>query len=92
MADASTHPFANREVRIRRREERNLFRRRLMPMMWFLSAVGSAGLLVLFGYYLLYHEWPYQAAGPCFMLVALPFVFMAIGWVRGHHDRRLEEP
>lgn len=88
----SNHPFSDRQTRIERREERNLFRRRLLPLAWVLCAAGAAGLLVATGHYLIYGEWPYHYAGPFTALAALPFVLIAVGWLRGHHNRRLEEP
>jgi len=84
--------FDHRETRMRRREERNLFRRRLLPLTWALSVVGLAGLVVLGGYYLLYEEWLYGIAGPFLALAVLPLVMTAVGWLRGHNHDRLEEP
>ena len=63
QSNVSDHPFTNRETRIKRREERNMFRRRLLPLAWALSFVGYAGLLILGAYLLLYGEWLYQYAG-----------------------------
>lgn len=88
----SRHPFSDRETRINRREERNLFRRRLLPLAWVLAAAGGAGLLVAAGTWLIHGEWPYSFAGPFAALAVLPFVLLAVGWIRGHHSRRLEEP
>jgi hypothetical protein len=47
----SDHPFDNRETRIRRREERNMFRRNLLPVAWALSVIGFGGLSILAGYF-----------------------------------------
>jgi lipid-A-disaccharide synthase-like uncharacterized protein len=88
----SQHPFTNRERRLRRREERNLFRRKLLPLTWFISALGSVGVLVLVGYYLIHGEWLYQFAGLFIALAVLPLIMTAVGWLRGHHNDRLEEP
>lgn len=88
----SDHPFTNRETRIRRREERNLFRRKLLPLTWAVSTIGFAGLLVLGGYYLIYGEWLYQIAGLFIALAVLPFVMTLVAWSRGHNSDRLEEP
>ncbi len=88
----SNHPFSQRETRINRREERNLFRRRLIPIAWIVSAVGWAGLLVATGAWLIYGEWPYSFAGLFAALAALPFVLIVVGWLRGHRSDRLEEP
>lgn len=88
----SKHPFSDRETRINRREERNLFRQRLLPLAWVLAAAGGAGLLVAAGTWLIHGEWPYSFAGPFAALAVLPFVLLAVGWMRGHHSRRLEEP
>lgn len=86
------HPFANREIRIHRREERNLFRRKLLPFAWVFSVAGLAGLLVLGGYYLLHGEWLYQIAGLFVGLAILPLVLILVAWFRGHYSGRLEEP
>jgi len=88
----SDHRFSNRETRIKRREERNLFRRKLLPIAWAISTIGFAGLLILVAYYLLYDEWPYQWAGPCIALAVLPMILTLVGWSRGHNSGRLEEP
>jgi len=86
------HPFSNREIRIQRREERNLFRRKLLPLAWVVSTLGFAGLLVLGTYYLLYQEWLYQFAGLFIALSILPVVLTVVSWLRGHRNHRLEEP
>lgn len=86
------HLFSNREIRIKRREERNLFRYRLLPLAWIISAVGAAGLLVATGVWLIQGEWPYRFAGPFAALITLPFILMIISLLRGHHSKRLEEP
>ena len=86
------HPFTNRETRIKRREERNLFRRKLLPITWAISTVGYASLLVLGAYYLLYSEWLYQVAGLFIALAILPLALTLVSFSRGHHSRRLEEP
>ena len=92
LSSMSDHPFSNRETRIKRREERNLFRRKLLPIAWAISTIGFAGLLIAVAYYLLYDEWPYQLAGPFLALAVLPFVLTLVSWSRGHHSDRLEEP
>jgi hypothetical protein len=84
--------FKNREVRIKRREERNTFRRKLLPMAWALAPVGAVGLLIIGAYYLLYGEWLYQFVGLALALVLLPLVLSVIGWLRGHTSDALEEP
>ncbi|MEX1045461.1 MAG: hypothetical protein WEC73_04975 [Chthoniobacterales bacterium] len=88
----SDHPFSNRETRIKRREERNLFRRKLLPLAWVISTLGVAGLLILGAYYLLYDEWLYQYAGLAITLAILPVALTLVGWLRGHRNDRLEEP
>lgn len=88
----SDHPFCNRETRIHRREERNLFRRRLLPLAWALSTIGFAGLLILGAYYLLYGEWVYQISGLFITLAVLPLVLSLVSLLRGHRSHRLEEP
>jgi CBS domain containing-hemolysin-like protein len=88
----SDHPFDNRETRIRRREERNMFRRNLLPVAWALSIIGFGGLLILAGYFFFHGEWLYQYAGLSIALAILPVVLTFISWMRGHHSDRLEEP
>lgn len=88
----SQHSFDNRETRIKRREERNTFRRKLLPIAWMLSIGGYAGLVILGGYFLLYGEWLYQYAGLSIALAILPVALTLVGWLRGHHSERLEEP
>lgn len=88
----SEHPFTNRETRIKRREERNMFRRRLLPLAWAFSSVGFAGLLILGVYFLLYDEWLYQIAGLFITLAVLPIALTLVSWLRGHNSSRLEEP
>ena len=88
----SAHPFDNRETRIKRREERNLFRRKLLPLTWVISTLGVAGLLILGAYYLLYGEWLYQYAGLSIALAILPVTLTLVSWLRGHRNHRLEEP
>ena len=88
----SDHPFDNRETRIKRREERNTFRRKLLPIAWVVSTGGFAGLLILSGYLFFYGEWLYQYAGLFIALAILPFVLTLVSWLRGHHSDRLEEP
>ena len=92
QSNVSNHPFTNRETRIKRREERNMFRRRLLPLAWALSLVGFAGLLILGAYLLLYGEWLYQYAGLAITLAILPFILTLVSWLRGHNSNRLEEP
>jgi ABC-type multidrug transport system fused ATPase/permease subunit len=84
--------FDNRETRINRREERNLFRLKLMPVAWFLSAIGAAGLLILGAYYMLYGDWLHHFSGLFVALAILPFVLTLVGWLRGHSNPDLEEP
>jgi len=84
--------FKNREVRIRRREERNTFRRKLLPMAWAISLLGLLGLAVLGVYFLLYGEWLYQFVGLAWALALLPVVLSILGWMRGHSSNELEEP
>lgn len=88
----SYHPFDNRETRIKRREERNTFRRKLLPIAWVFSIGGFAGLVILGGYFLIYGEWLYQYAGLSIALAILPIVMTCVGWLRGHHSDQLEEP
>ena len=88
----SDHRFSNRETRIKRREERNLFRRKLLPISWAISSIGVAGLLIAVAYYFLYGEWPYEWSGPFIALAVLPMVLTLVGWSRGHHSDQLEEP
>ena len=88
----SDHPFNNRETRIKRREERNTFRRRLLPIAWVVSIGGFAGLLILSGYLFFYGEWLYQYAGLSIALAILPVVLTFVSWMRGHNSDRLEEP
>jgi hypothetical protein len=88
----SEHPFTNRETRIKRREERNLFRRKLLPLAWVTSTLGVAGLIILGAYYLLYGEWLYQYAGLPIALIILPVALTLVSWLRGHRNHRLEEP
>lgn len=84
--------FKNREVRIKRREERNTFRRKLLPMAWAISPVGLVGLLIIGAYRLLYGEWLYQFVGLALGLALLPIVLGFVGWLRGHASESLEEP
>lgn len=88
----SERRFENREIRINRREERNLFRLKLIPVSWLLAIVGLAGLAVLGAYYLLYGEWLHHWSGPCIALAILPLVLYLVGWLRGHTNPDLEEP
>lgn len=84
--------FRNREVRIKRREERNTFRRKLLPMAWAIAPVGLVGLIIIGAYHLLYHEWLYQFIGLALALTILPVILSVIGWLRGHSSDSLEEP
>ena len=86
------HPLADRETRIQRREERNLFKRRLLPLAWVLGALGLLGLLASGLHLLIYDEWPYQVSGLFVALTSLPFVLIVIGFFRGHYSDRLHEP
>ncbi len=61
-------------------------------MAWVVCAVGSAGLLMAAGDYLIHGEWPYHYAGLFTAFAVLPFVLIAVGWLRGHNNRRIEEP
>lgn len=88
----SERRFENRETRINRREERNLFRRKLIPVAWVISAVGLIGLLVLGTYYMLYGDWLHQFSGLFVALAILPPVLYVVGWLRGHSNPDLEEP
>lgn len=84
--------FKNREKRIKRREERNTFRRKLMPMAWAVAPIGLVGLLIIGAYWLLYGEWLYQFIGLALGLTSLPVVLGLVGWLRGHTSDELEEP
>lgn len=84
--------FKNREVRIKRREERNLFRRKLLPIAWVIAAFGATGLLIIGAYRLLYDAWPYQVVGFAVTLTVLPLVLGIVGWLRGHTSDQLDEP
>lgn len=84
--------FKNREVRIQRREERNTFRRKILPLAWSIATVGIVGLLIIGAYYLLYGEWLYQFIGLALALTLLPVVLAIVGWLRGHSSEQLEEP
>ena len=84
--------FKNREVRINRREERNTFRRKLLPMAWVIALVGVAALAIIGAYYLLYGEWLYQFIGLALALAVLPVILGLVSWLRGHSNGDLEEP
>ena len=84
--------FSNRAVRISRREERNTFRRKLLPLAWAIAPAGIVGLLIIGAYYLLYGEWLYQFIGLALALTLLPLILAIIGWLRGHTSDELEEP
>ncbi len=84
--------FRNRERRIRRREERNLFRGKLLPIAWGLSSLGMIGLFVVIVEYFAYGEWLSQLVGLSVMLTFFPILLIIISWVRGHSSRELEEP
>jgi Kef-type K+ transport system membrane component KefB len=84
--------FKNREVRIKRREERNTFRRKLLPMAWAIAPVGVVSLIIIGSYYLLYGEWLYQFIGLALALTSLPIVLSMVSWLRGHGSNELEEP
>lgn len=84
--------FKNREVRIKRREERNTFRRKLLPVAWALAPVGLVGLIIIGAYYLLYGEWLYQFIGLALALTSLPIILTIVSWLRGHGSDNLEEP
>ena len=88
----ASNRFKNREVRIKRREERNTFRRKLLPMAWAIAPVGVVGLIIIGAYYLLYDEWLYQFIGLALALTSLPFVLTVVSWLRGHRSEQLEEP
>lgn len=88
----SNHAFSDRETRIQRREERNLFRRRLLPLAWVLCALGMLGILASWMHLLIYEQWPYHVSGLFVALVALPFILIIIGFLRGHYNHRLHEP
>lgn len=85
-------PFDNRQTRIDRREERNLFRRRLMPVAWFIGVLGSLGLLAAFGFFWLHEEWPHEIAGIFGMMASLPAILLVLSFLRGHHRSKLDEP
>jgi drug/metabolite transporter (DMT)-like permease len=86
-------PFlSNRETRLNRREERNLFRRRLLPLAWAMAGFGGVGLVVVVCYYMIEGNWPGQLAGIFLGLVILPFSLLLVSFVRGHHSRHLDEP
>lgn len=84
--------FKNREVRIKRREERNTFRRKLLPVAWAIAPVGLVALLIIVAYYLLYGDWLYQFIGLALALISLPLVLSVVSWLRGHSSDKLEEP
>ena len=84
--------FKNREVRIKRREERNTFRRKLLPMAWAIAPVGVVALIIIGSYYLLYGEWLYQFIGLALALTSLPVVLTIVIWLRGHGSNSLEDP
>lgn len=84
--------FKNREVRIKRREERNTFRRSLLPVAWALAPVGVVSLIIIGAYHLLYGEWLYQFIGLALALTLLPVLLSFISWLRGHTSDDLEEP
>ena len=79
-------------MRIKRREERNTFRRKLMPMAWAIAPVGVVGLFIIGAYWLLYGEWLYQFVGLALGLTFFPIVLGFVGWLRGHNSDQLEEP
>ena len=84
--------FKNREVRIKRREERNTFRRKLLPMAWAIAPIGFVGLLIIGAYRLIYGDWLYQFIGLALGLSFLPILLGFVGWLRGHTSDDLEEP
>lgn len=86
------HRFQDREVRIKRREERNTFRRKLLPIAWAIAPVGVVGLAIICAYRLLYNEWLYQFIGLALALALLPVLLGLVGWLRGHSNDDLEEP
>jgi hypothetical protein len=88
----SFHTFPDRQTRINRREERNLFRRRLLPLAWAICGLGAFGLLGTGGYYFVTGDWPRQLGGIFVALAILPFTLLAIAFLRGHHSRHLDEP
>jgi hypothetical protein len=84
--------FTNRETRIQRREERNMFRRRLLPLAWVAAGFGAFGLAGCGLYLLVEGEWPWQVAGLFIALVVLPLVLGFVGLLRGHRSKHLEVP
>jgi ABC-type multidrug transport system fused ATPase/permease subunit len=84
--------FKNREVRIKRREERNTFRRKLLPVAWAIAPIGVVALLIIGAYRLIYGEWLYQFIGLAIGLTLLPILLSFVGWLRGHANDDLEEP
>ncbi|MEI7865111.1 MAG: hypothetical protein WCI38_07030 [Chthoniobacterales bacterium] len=84
--------FKSREVRIKRREERNIFRRNLLPMAWAVSLLGWIALMVMSISFLINGTWPRQFNALSWGLVLLPVVLTILGWMRGHYNPELEEP
>ena len=84
--------FRDRGRRLSRREERNLFRGKLLPIAWGLSSIGMIGLFIVIVQYLAHGEWLRQLVGLSVLLTFLPLVLIILGWVRGHSNHDLEEP
>lgn len=84
--------FQDRQTRISRREERNMFRRQLLPIAWGLALVGFGGLLISGLFYTSGGAWARQIAGISFLMVLLPVGLTTYAWLRGHGSDDLEEP
>lgn len=84
--------FSDRPKRLQRQRESKVFGYFLMPLGWLAGAAGLMGLLLSLFTYLYHGVWHHEAVNASIGVLFIPFLLLAIRFVRGHHSRQLDEP
>lgn len=84
--------FSQRNTRLQRQRESDVFRTALMPISTLIGFIGVLAMLVVYLDYALNRRWEGEAFAVAVAAAALPLLLFVIRWVRGHFNRQLRNP
>jgi len=84
--------FSQRNTRLARQRECEVFRAFFMPLSTLIGFVGLLGIVLVALDYHLNQRWETTAFAAAAIATALPLVLFLFRWMRGHFNRQLERP